>query len=320
MKKKSVAIAFPTIPIIFLGGVKEDRRPIYSTMGLTITDLNEKMRTETSVEVKPKEYGIKLLLGGKEIVDEKGNDTKRAIEKFLKATENKVGLHIESNNYEIASGSSDSGLAALFAALNDVLGSELHKDELAEYAMMGSESAIRSVYGGLSEIVIDPTKGFYGVGLASDKDLESVKILVVDFLYPSRVTADQIHAGMMTHPWYKHRVERINEWVAKIRYGIMFKKMQTIFENAEENIRNAHYLLEDLGLRVRRKEMMNLCLDIEDIRNRGHLAYYLIGGGNRLSVATFGEHVESVKGELKQKGWNFKECKIASGPKIIHSE
>ena len=50
IRKISTAVAYPTIPIIFLGGINPDRIPLYDTMGLAVTSKDETTRTETTVE------------------------------------------------------------------------------------------------------------------------------------------------------------------------------------------------------------------------------------------------------------------------------
>ena len=53
MKNKTTAVAYPTIPIIFVAGVREGTRiPAHNTMGMAITDKNKEVRTETTIEVK----------------------------------------------------------------------------------------------------------------------------------------------------------------------------------------------------------------------------------------------------------------------------
>ncbi|MBI2583077.1 MAG: hypothetical protein HYW25_00280 [Candidatus Aenigmarchaeota archaeon] len=321
MKKKSTAVAFPTIPVVFVGGIRENRRPMYNTVGMAVTDEFESIRTETTVEVRPKEYGINFLFEGKPLGGDRGRDILMAVKEFLKRADLDIGLHIESRNFSISSGSSDAGMAALVAALNDATQADMHLHDLAQIAMIGSESAIRSVYGGMNEIVVDPHPDLYGVQILSDKDLESIRLLAVTFNYPSRITADEIHAAIRTHPWFRNRVEHVNHyWIPRIRAAAHNKDLKQLFELAEENIRNAHYLLEEVGLRVRKKPIMNCWLDVEELRSQGLFAYCLQGGGNVVYIATLKEQLSQVQRELQGKGWQSQICKVASGPKIVRSE
>ncbi len=319
MPKKVVSVAYPTIPIVFLGGVRPDRRPIYNTMGLAVTDLDENVRTETTIKLVDKKNGIKFSLGGKPVEGKRNEDTINSIKSFLKDKKIDVGLEIDSTNYNIKGGSSDSGLAALFFGLNELLGTKMKVEEIAKYAMRGSESAIRSVYGGLSKIVVD-TPEMHGVAVASAKYLDGIRIFTVYFDYPSRITADEIHAAIVTHPWYSYRVNRIPVWIKNIEDAIKKKDFVTMLKNAEENIRNAHYLLEDVGLRVRRKKIMDCWIDVEEMRAAGLHAYCLQGGGNLVSIACLKEQSDKVYAGLVERGWSPLKYKVASGPKIIRSE
>ncbi|MBI4167977.1 MAG: hypothetical protein HY515_03405 [Candidatus Aenigmarchaeota archaeon] len=316
MPKKVVSVAYPTIPIVFLGGIRADRRPIYNTMGLAVTDLDENVRTETTIKVTDNKNGIKFSLGGKLIEGKRNEDTINSIKSFLKDKKIDVGLEIDSTNYNIKGGSSDSGLAALFFGLNELLGTKMKTAEIANYAMRGSESAIRSVYGGLSKIVVD-TPEMHGLAVASAKDLDAIRIFTVYFDYPTRITADEIHAAIVKHPWYKHRVQNIPTWIRNIESAIKKKDFVTMLKNSEDNIRNAHYLLEDVGLRVRRKKIMDCWIDVEEMRASGLRAYCLQGGGNLISIACLKEQADKVYNELVNRGWSPLKYKVAGGPKII---
>ncbi|MBI4177205.1 MAG: hypothetical protein HY516_02460 [Candidatus Aenigmarchaeota archaeon] len=319
MKNEVVSVAYPTIPIVFLGGIRPDRRPIYNTMGLAVTDLEENVRTETAITLADKKNGIKFSLGGKPAEGKRNEDTINSVKSFLKDKKLDVGLEIDSANYNIKGGSSDSGLAALFSGLNELLGTKMKTAEIAGYAMRGSESAIRSVYGGLSKIVVDEPE-MHGVAIASSKDLDAIRIFTVYFDYPGRITADEIHAAIVTHPWYKHRVDRIPFWIKGIEDAIKKKDFVTVLKNAEENIRNAHYLLEDVGLRVRRKKIMDCWIDVEEMRAAGLHAYCLQGGGNLVSIACLKEQADKVYSELVGRGWSPLKYKVAGGPKVIRSD
>jgi len=318
LKKESTVIAYPTIPIIFLGGITEDRKPLHDVIGLAVTDQKEIVRTETNVKVLSSQYKINFLVDGKSITGKRGNNALTSVKEFLKKSDVNVGLDIESRNYEIKSGSSDSGMAALFTALNDALETNYPIEEIAKYAMKGSESAIRSVYGGMSKIIVDQDSEVFGIKLASEEELNNhIGIFAIPFNYSFRVSADEIHSAVVKNPHFKYRLERIPEWTKNIEQALERRDFITVLKNAEENIRNAHDLLEDVGVKVRRKEMMNCCLDIEDMRREGIEAYYLIGGGNMISVVFPNEQEDLVLSGLKKKGYNPLRYKVASGAKVI---
>lgn len=51
MKEESTAVAYPTIPIVFVSSVHPDRIPLHNSMGLAVTDIKDEVRTETSVTI-----------------------------------------------------------------------------------------------------------------------------------------------------------------------------------------------------------------------------------------------------------------------------
>ncbi|MGC9778637.1 MAG: hypothetical protein HZR80_05290 [Candidatus Heimdallarchaeota archaeon] len=320
MKKKSVAVAYPTIPIIFLGGINPDRTPLYDTMGLAVTSSDEETRTETTVEVSKSanDIDVKFSINGKKISGLRGQQIIKAIRSFLSQNNISANITIKSNNYRMFSGSSDSGLAAVFTALNDVFELNFTKTDLLKHSMKGSESAGRSLYGGLT-LTKASTKPPTVAQLASEKDLEKIRLFSVPFYYKSRISADEIHSGIVTNPNFQERVNKIPEWVDKILTSLKNKDYISLLKVAEENIRNAHELLEEVNLPVRKQEMMYLCEDVEKMRERKLEAYFLIGGGNLVTIATLDEYAEEIAKFLSSKNWEFYNFKVASAPKIIKS-
>ncbi len=319
MKKKSVAVAYPSIPVIFNNGVRTDRIPRFNTMGLAVTDVNGEVRTETSVEVT-KGKGVHFFVNGKELEWERLVDVKKIVKFFQERANSDVGLKIESTNHKIYSGSSDSGMAALVAALNDVFQTNLSQEELGEISMCGSETSIRSVYGGLNELIVDTPPKVYGKQLASETDLKDVRIFALTFDYETRVTAEMIFQACQSHPWFKHRVEMVPTWVARIKRGLLEKNLDAVFSTGEENIRQAHHMIEESGIRCRKREMMVACIDVEEMREQGFKCYWSAGGGRVINVISWNPHADKVLAELKKRGYKPTEYKVASGAKIVHSE
>ncbi|NHK30142.1 MAG: hypothetical protein FK730_02235 [Asgard group archaeon] len=319
MKRLTKAVAYPTIPIVFLGGINPNRKPLYDTMGLAVTSLDNKTRTETTVElVEEKAEKITFYLNGKKITGKRGEQILNIIQTFLSFADINESIIIRSKNYNIFSGSSDSGLAALLTAMNDLLELNFSQDDLLNYAMKGSESAGRSLYGGLT---LTQIKESISVSqLASDQQLDSLKLFSIPFYYKSRISADEIHTAIVTNPKFSDRVKKIPYWIDKIRDAIKTDDFLTVLKNAEENIQNAHELLEGVGIQVRKPDIMNLCDDVIHLREKGIPAYYLIGGGNLVTIATIDKFSTKVANHLVDKKWIYHESKVAGPPKIISSE
>jgi len=319
MKKKIVAVAYPTIPIIFVASVNEKRVPLHDTMGLAVTDLNEETRSETIIEVQPKEKGIEFLLEGKTVDERKHKDIESVAMEFMKKAQKEVGLKIESHNYKIYSGSSDSGAAALVVGLNELFQTNFSKQKLAGLGNKISESAIRSVFGGLNMYEVSKGKPS-GLQLASEDELKDIRIFAMGFDYPTRVSAQEIFDICKVSPYWQTRLKRIPYWVKEIKQALKQKDWKRLFSNAEENCANAHYLVESGGKRCRRKEMMNAVIEIEEIRAEGLPVYWTAGGGKVINAFSWEKEAEIVLKKLKERGQNPTEYKVASGAKIIKSE
>lgn len=319
MKSNVTSVAYPTIPIIFVASVDEHRVPLHDTMGLAVTDLEEKTRSETRITVVPESKGITFLLEGKPVDKKRNKNILTVVDEFKKATREKFGLKIESANYDIYSGSSDSGAAALVVGLNEIFEAGFSKERLAELGNRVSESAIRSVCGGLNAYIVSEGKP-KGQQMASEGELSEIRIFAMGFDYPTRVSAQEIFDVCKKSRFWKMRLDMVPYWRSQIEAGLKTRDWVKVFHNAEENCANAHYLIESGGKRCRKKEIMNAVIDIEDIRNLGLPVYWTAGGGKIINAFSWGREADTVLEELKKRGQRPEEYKIASGAKVIISE
>lgn len=316
MKSKVTAVAYPTIPVIFVSSVRHDRVPLHDTMGLAVTDEKGQVRSETAARLT--DSNIEFLLEGRPIDERKQKDIGRVVRIFQEAAGTTKGVAMKSSNYNIYSGSSDSGAAAIVVALNELYGTNFSLERLGELSMIISESGIRSVYGGMNAIFVHPN--MHGTQIASDSDMKDIKIFALAFDYETRISAEEIFRLTRSNPFYEYRLKMVPEWVAKIKLGLMCKDWATVFSVAEENCNNAHYLIESSGKRCRRKEMMNAVIDVEEMRESGLPVYWTAGGGRVINVITWEPHASKVREELVRRGQKPIDYKVAPGAKIVGSE
>ncbi len=316
MKKTVTCVAFPTIPILFVASVDENRVPLHDTMGLAVTDLKEETRSETTITVQPKEKGVEFFLEGKKLDERRMADVVNVSKEFMNAAGEAVGLKIESSNHRIFSGSSDSGAAALVCGLNALFETNFNQQKLAELGNRISESAVRSVLGALSMYVVSDGAPRV-VQMASDEDLKDIRIFAMGFDYDSRVSAQEIFDICRKSPYWQNRLQRVPYWVSEIKNGLTEGNWEKVFSSAEENCANAHYLVESGGKRCRRKELMGAVIDVEEIRASGLPVYWTAGGGKVISAFTWEPHAEKVLQELRKRGQSPVEYKVAGKPKII---
>jgi mevalonate pyrophosphate decarboxylase len=314
------AVAYPTIPIVFVSSVRDNRWPLHDTMGLAVTDLKEETKVETTVEKTKSGKLDSFTVNGEKLPAERTKSVAEVLNIFQRESGKKFGIKVESNNVKVFSGSSDAGAAALVVAMNELFATNYETKRIAELGMMVSESAIRAVYGGLNIMVVDGIGAPYGKQIASPEDMKDIRIFAMGFNYESRVSAEEIFQLTRSNPFYEYRLKTVPQWIAKIKLGLLNKDWNAVFSVAEENCANAHYLIESSGKRCRRKEMMNAVIDVEEIRASGLPVYWTAGGGKVINAFSWGKDAEKVLAELKKRGQPVIEYKVAPGATIVEKK
>jgi mevalonate pyrophosphate decarboxylase len=314
------AVAYPTIPILFVSSVTENRWPLHDTMGLAVTDLKGETRVETTVNKTDSGKLDSFTVGGKKLEVERMTSVNDVLNIFQRETGKKYGIKVESENFKVYSGSSDAGAAALVVALDELFETNYSTERISELGMMISESTIRAIYGGLNIMVVKGIGAPYGKQLASEKDLKDIRIFAMGFDYETRVSAAEIFQLTRSNPFYDYRLKMVPQWAAEIKLGLLNKDWEKVFSVAELNCDNAHYLIESSGVRCRKKEMMNAVIDVEEIRAEGLPVYWTAGGGKVINAFSWGKDAEKVLKELKGRGQKVIEYKVAPGAKVIEKK
>ncbi len=305
------AEAYPTIPIIFVSSARDNRLPYHNSMGLSVTDLNGQTRVETKVTATDSGELDGFMLNGTELPKERMGAMENVLKVFQSDSDKKIGIYAESNNYKVYSGSSDAGAAAFVVALDKLFGTRYSQEKIALLSNTISESAVRAVYGGLNILVVEGPGAPYGRQLASEEDLKGIKIFAMGFDYESRISAAEIFQLTRSNQFYEYRLKMLPIWEAKIKLGLLNKDWNMVFSNAEDNCANAHYLIESSGKRVRKKEMMNAVIDIEEIRSEGTPVYWTAGGGKVINAFTWEPYSKKVLESLLRRGQKPVEYEVA---------
>lgn len=310
MIRKTKAISYPGIPIIFAEGFKnyEERVSYHNSAGLAITDPQEKVRTETAVELTSKS-NTSFLVNDKPQAGKRADGMLRIVQKMTKLAGYEGGLKISSRNHNILSGSSDSGAAALVVALNDILELNLSPEELLGIGHLGSETVFRSLYGGLTEHSVDDE--LKAVQLA-DPDLK-LSIFAVPFRY-ERFSADRLHLAVMKHPIYKKRAEIIGKKIENLKECLAAGNIPGVLKLMETDAKEVHRMFAQTGHDVIKPKMRKLCNFVEDLRKKKLNAYWNVAGGSCVYVFCPELEKERLKGELKDCAPI--EYKIAKGASI----
>ncbi len=314
------AVAYPTIPIIFVSSARDNRIPVHNSMGLSVTDSEGVTRVETIAQKTDSGELDEFTVNGEALPKERTVSMRNALREFQKDSGKRYGIRVSSENHKVFSGSSDAGAAAYVIALDKIFGTDYTKERIASLANSISESAVRAVYGGLNILVVEGPGAPYGRQLASEEDLNGIKIFAMGFEYKSRVSAAEIFQLTRSNPFYEYRLKMLPQWEAKIKLGLLEKDWKMVFSNAEDNCANAHYLIESSGRRSRRKEMMNAVIDVEEIRESGLPVYWTAGGGNVINAFTWEPHSGKVLDELLRRGQKPIEYKVAPEAHITESD
>jgi len=312
MREDSVAVAFPGLPVIFAEGFRmvDGRRvSLHGHASFAVTSADNSMRTETKVSRIGS--GIDFTVNGRPIDGARGSGMKRIVEEMLSKANVASGVKVESNNYNTITGSSDSGAAALVVALNSLLELDLDENELCEVGRFGSETAYRSVVGGLSRYSVDN-----GVVQASRiKDAAGLLEIVgygVPFSIP-RHSADEIHMRVARHPEYDRRMRVVGERIRMLEERAAKNDFTGILELMEADAREVHKMFDETGVQVIKPPMKRLCATVEAMRKQGVKCYWNVAGGSQVYVFTVKRYADAVESRIEDLGCKFTQLKIA-GP------
>lgn len=306
--------AFPTIGIILLGGLTDDikRFPRHTSSGITYTSVEGDIFTETSIVESEDRIG---QLDGKKVNDgyrspfrilEKYHEV---FERYLESHDNKIGF--VSENSKILSGSSDSGAAALGAAIESLSPNTLDEVELENNLRTISESVGRSLKGGLTltEIIdgipvtqqLLPAEKFSG-------------LTVVGCRFPEkRKPSDVIHSNIVTSPRYEQRIE------STLKKGNFLKELakkadiEGIFELAHRDTEEYHALIESVGVRIINADMRKFMNHVNDLRKEIWCTYIVTGGTN-VFVVVHNKDSERISEEAKKFNSSPVLLKITGAP------
>ncbi|MBM3308893.1 MAG: hypothetical protein FJY77_01435 [Candidatus Altiarchaeales archaeon] len=308
--KHSTALAFPGLPIIFAEGFKSGRVSMHGHISVALTDLHESVKTETRVS----ESNIDIFhVGGKILHTGRGKGMASIIDLMRRKSERGGHLKVLSRNHGILSGSSDSGAAALVVALNKFLDLGLSASQLHEIARHGSETAYRSLYGGLSEYYFSRHSP-HARTLLHAEELRDIVVYAVPFNYP-RYNADVLHMNIVQHPHYKKRVLDVERRLHEFKSHLVERDFSRCLQLMEDDAREVHGMFESLELTVRKEKMLELCHKIEQWRGDGLECYWNVAGASVVYVFTLHKHRRKLSGRLAE--YKPVEYKIAGPARVL---
>lgn len=310
--KKSTAVAYPGLPVVFAEGYRKNRVSMHGHISLALTSVDGLMRTETTVVDSA---GGGFLLDGRRLAGDRGRSMLEMVDLMACKSGSRLKSSVSSRNYGILTGSSDSGAAALAVALNDFLGLNLTLDELHEIARLGSETAYRSLYGGLSEYYF--RRGVPKARrLAGASKLGDLLIYAVPFPY-KRYSADALHKAAVRHPEYQKRISDAEKRILEFKKLLAGGNMTGCLKLMEDDAQQVHSMFEDMGYVVRKGKMRELCGRVEKWRSEGVECYWNVAGGSVVYVLSTSRFRRPLREKLKTH--SPVECKVAGPAKVVRN-
>jgi len=316
MKPRSKAAAYPGLPVVFAEGFRDYRRRLcgHNHASLAVTDSFERVRTETSAETMAD--GLEFTLDGKPLTDSRSGGVFSTIQKMQYMAAELTGVNVKSHNQGIMSGSSDSGAAALVTVLDDLLDLGLPKERLLELASVVSETAYRSLIGGLSEYRLGKHGTFTAHQIRDASFFRGILIYAIPFDL-KRFSADDLHIRVIRHPHYGERLKETELNIERLHNLIEERDFNGFMRLMEQEARTVHTMFSELGMDVIKPPMWEVTHLVEQMRQSGTQAYWNVAGGSQVYVFTTPQYAKEVTRQLKDRGFPYKNYKVAGGAKLI---
>ncbi|KJE49898.1 MULTISPECIES: mevalonate-3-kinase [Acidiplasma] len=313
------ARAYPTIGIILLGGVSDEinRLPLHTTAGIAYTGLNNEIYVKTDLYISKNKKGI---VNGKDIDVNSERSPFRVIDKYkheilMRAGEDDdMNISFISENVNVLSGSSDAGAAAIGICIESIFEYNINIFTFENDLQKISESAGRSLYGGLT---INHANGKESLtDHILDADAFDDYVIVGCHFSDNRQPSDVIHKNIIKHPEYPERVKNSEKKAKELEKLAQERDIKKIFELAENDTNDYHRLLNDVGVHIITGEMKNFIERVKELKNNFWNAYIVTGGTN-VFVAVEKKNMNKVADEAKNFNANPVFLKVAGPPEVI---
>jgi mevalonate-3-kinase len=317
MKQQSKAVAYPGLPVIFAEGFRDYKQRIsfHSHASLAITDIHDNAKAETSAELAPE--GVLFTLNGVPPEGSRADGIYRLIGDMLALATDRTGVRIDSENHNILTGSSDSGAAALVTALDDLLELGLPMTRMIEISRHVSETAYRSLIGGLSRFNVDRNGNFKTVKIREASFFDELMIYALPFEGIKRFTADDLHLRIVRHKQYGQRAQQVEERLNQLNRLMDENDLLGFMDLMEAEAWTIHTMFKEMGMEVVKPEMKEAIDLVGAMKQRGIPAFWNVAGGSCVYVFTVKKWSKEVTRELKDKNYKYRHYKVADGAKPI---
>ncbi|HTY47084.1 MAG TPA: diphosphomevalonate decarboxylase [Methanomassiliicoccales archaeon] len=313
---KASAKAYPIQGLIKYHGLRDEalRLPYHDSISVCTAPIN----TLTTIEFgHPSD---RAEFDGKEAKDRELERIKAVVDPLRELAKEKTGFHMVSRNdfpSNIGLGASASGFAALAVATCSALDLDLTLEELSRYARRGAGSASRAVTGGFSRWYAGTgDEDSYSRQLAAPEELD---MGIIAALIPAKKFTDTAHKEVITSPFFRARLEYVNEAIDKMERAIHARDLERICSLAETDTLLLHGItmtgIDELILW--RPDTVKVILEVKKMRAEGLNAYFSIDTGATVYVNCPLERVKEVRGRIEALGVETISCTVGGSTTLV---
>lgn len=318
------SVAYPTIGIILLGGVSDKihRNPLHTSAGIAYTGNDDKIEVRTTVYTgKGEPHGD--INGAPVEFTESSRSPFYVLSKYreyvarnLSIDAHGMSMSFSSVNTGVLSGSSDAGAAAIGVSIQKLAGGTIPKTDLETDLRAISESAARSLYGGLSITWVDSGK-IWTERLLGKENFRDIVILGCRF-NTLRKPSDSIHENIIKSPDYAGRIRKTAEKGKTLMKLAEGSDVEEIFDLAHNDTDEYHRLIESVGVHVITPEMRRLMNRVNEIRRNQWISYIVTGGSN-VFVIVHRSEMQSVIDQISGLYDSLNILKVAGEASVVAS-
>ncbi len=311
--------AYPTIGVILLGGISDKNRrvPRHTSAGFAYTGLDDDIFVETKLFTSENEEGFvngeRIVLDGDRSPFKLINRYRDAIIRNNSLEDGKVKLSFDSKNVGVLSGSSDGAAAAIGKCVEALSHEKIDWKAFENELRMISESAGRSICGGMN--ITREAEFPYTEPLLSASSFSDYVIVGCRFS-TQRKPSDRIHENVVNSPEYGKRIERTRMKGRILQELSENSDIKGIFELAMEDTDEYHKLIESVGVQVITPEMRRFIERVRELRKDAWMTYIVTGGSN-VFVPVERKNYGMIMDEAREYGSDPVPLKVADGARIV---
>ncbi len=306
--KKVKARACSNIALVKYWGKRDIKLNLPAVASISIT--LDSLYTDTSVMFNENLDADQLILNGETA---SAKDTSR-LSNFLDLIRKKAAINdfarVDSiNNFPTSAGlaSSASSFACLTLAASKSAGLNFNKNELSEYARIGSGSAARSIFGGFVEMTLGQKDGgsdaiAHPLFAKEHWDL-TVLIAITSEKKKKTGSTDGMESSRLTSPYYQSWIDSSVADIDEMRQAITVKDFEKVAEISEFSCLKMHALAlaTNPGLIYWNGTTVDLMHKVRALRDEGTPVFFTIDAGPQLKAICPSEYAGKVEATLMQE-------------------